>query len=269
MSLFEECAVPGTMIKDPTEGKAIVNSVAVRVGCAGWSIPPRYAHQFVGSGSHLQRYAQVLNCSEINSSFRRVHKTATWERWAASVPGDFRFSIKMPKTITHDTKLKCSAELLIEFFEQIRSLNDRLGPVLVQTPPSLEFENGYVSSFFSLLRQHYLGDVVCEPRHGSWFVDVADTCLRDFHVARVASDPARVPAAANPGGLRTLVYFRLHGSPRPYDSRYLDESVKELARKAEKLAGTARVWCVFDNTASGWAIENAIALRTELARDRP
>jgi uncharacterized protein YecE (DUF72 family) len=257
------------MITGPREGKAILGSAAVKVGCAGWSIPPRYAHQFVGSGSHLQRYAQVLNCSEINSSFRRVHKAATWQRWAASVPDDFRFSVKMPKTITHDAKLKCSAALLIEFFQQIRSLNDRPGPVLVQTPPSLAFESGYVSRFFSILRQHYLGDVVCEPRHGSWFVDVADRCLRDFQVTRVASDPACVPEAANPGGLRTLVYFRLHGSPRLYYSLYPDEFVKQLARKAKNLAATTRVWCVFDNTASGWAIENAIALRTELARDRP
>jgi uncharacterized protein YecE (DUF72 family) len=167
------------MIIDPREGKDIVDSAAVKVGCAGWSIPPRYAHQFVRSRSHLQRYVQVLNCSEINSSFRREHKAATWQRWAASAPDDFRFSVKMPKTITHDAKLKCSVELLIEFFQQIRS--------------------------------------------------------------------------------------RLHGSPRPYYSRYSDEFVKALARKAEELAGTARVWCVFDNTASGWAIENAIALRMELA----
>jgi uncharacterized protein YecE (DUF72 family) len=78
-----------------------------------------------------------------------------------------------------------------------------------------------------------------------------------------------IDACANPGGLRTLVYFRLHGSPRLYYSLYPDEFVKQLARKAKNLAATTRVWCVFDNTASGWAIENAIALRTELARDRP
>jgi uncharacterized protein YecE (DUF72 family) len=253
------------MIIDPRNGEATMDSAAVRVGCAGWAIPPRYAHQFVGVGSHLQRYAQVLNSGEINSSFHRVHKTATWQRWAASVPGDFSFSVKMPKAITHDAKLKCSGELLTEFLQHIRSLNDRLGPVLVQTPPSLEFESQYVSRFFSLLRQLYLGDVVCEPRHSSWFVDAGDRCLSDFQVTRVASDPACVPAAANPGGLRTLVYFRLHGSPRPYYSRYPDELLKALARKIKKLTENARVWCVFDNTASGWAIENALALRTEVA----
>jgi uncharacterized protein YecE (DUF72 family) len=138
--------------------------------------------------------------------------------------------------------------------------------VLVQTPPSLEFEPERVSEFFSLLRQHYLGDVVCEPRHNSWFVERADGCLRDFQVARVASDPACVPAAAIPGGLRSLAYFRLHGSPRPYYSRYPNEFVKMLARKLDKLAMTAQVWCVFDNTASGWAIENALELRTELGK---
>lgn len=170
----------------------------------------------------------------------------------------------MPRTITHDGKLTCAPELLTEFLREIRSLDKKLGPVLVQTPPGLEFETKKVSKFFSLLRQHYLGDVVCEPRHSSWFVERADRCLREFQVARVASDPACVPAAAAPGGFPELTYFRLHGSPRPYYSRYPHEFVKRLAAKLEELATAAKVWCVFDNTASGWAIENALQLSMEL-----
>jgi uncharacterized protein YecE (DUF72 family) len=249
---------------DPINGQADRPPSGVRVGCAGWSIPSRYGSAFVGTGSHLQRYAQVFNCCEINSSFRRIHMPTTWQRWAVSVPSDFLFSVKVPRTITHDAKLTCAPELLTEFLRQIRSLNQRLGPVLVQTPPSLEFETGQVSKFFLLLRQHYPGDVVCEPRHSSWFVERADSCLRDFHVARVASDPACVPAAAVPGGFRALAYFRLHGSPRPYYSRYADEFVKTLAPKLNELSTSCQVWCVFDNTASGWATENALELRTDL-----
>jgi uncharacterized protein YecE (DUF72 family) len=240
---------------------AKIGSLAVRVGCAGWSIPPRYAHEAATLGSHLQRYSQVFNCCEINSSFRRSHKPATWQRWAASVPGDFRFSVKLPRAITHDAKLKCGPELLTDFLQQVHYLDGKLGPLLVQTPPSLEFEIGTVKEFFALLRQHYGGDVVCEPRHSTWFVDRADECLRTFRVARAASDPACVPNAADPGGFPELAYFRLHGSPRPYYSRYPQEFVKQVAGKLQK---RPRVWCIFDNTAAGWAFENALQLTKEV-----
>lgn len=152
------------MSTDPTNGEANRRPSCVRVGCAGWNIPQRNSSAFVGSGSHLQRYSQLFNCCEINSSFRRVHKLATWQRWAASVPGDFRFLVKVPRTITHDAKLECAPELLTEFLRQIRFLGDRLGPVLVQTPPSLEFETEQVSKFFSLLRQHYLAWLIHQRR---------------------------------------------------------------------------------------------------------
>lgn len=245
-------------------GKSEVPESPIRVGCAGWSIPPRYANEFESFGSHLQRYSQVFKCCEINSSFRRIHKPATWQRWAASVPRDFRFSVKVPKTITHEAKLKCAPELLTDFLQQVRYLDGMLGPLLVQTPPNLEFEIGPVSDFFSLLRQHYTGDVVCEPRHSSWFRDRAEQCLRKFQVARAASDPACVPQAADTGGFPTQAYFRLHGSPRPYYSRYPEEFVETLARKLKNLASKSEVWCVFDNTAAGWAFENALQLSREL-----
>jgi uncharacterized protein YecE (DUF72 family) len=243
-------------------------SRAISVGCAGWSIPPRYAHEFDTLGSHLHRYSQIFNCCEINSSFRRNHKPVTWQRWAASVPHDFRFSVKVPRTITHEARLKCAPELLIDFLEQIRYLDSKLGPLLLQTPPSLEFEIGLVSGFFSLLRQYYAGEVVCEPRHGSWFLDRADHCLQEFHVGRVASDPACVAKAADTGGSQRLAYFRLHGSPRLYYSRYPEQFVKRLAKNVTKIVATSRAWCMFDNIASGSAFENALQLRREFSIDR-
>jgi uncharacterized protein YecE (DUF72 family) len=75
------------------------------VGTAGWSLDRRYAAHFPGAGSHLQRYSGSFNAAEINSSFHRPHRRSTYERWAASVPEDFRFSVKLPKTITHERRL--------------------------------------------------------------------------------------------------------------------------------------------------------------------
>src|SRR5690349_12428290 len=69
----------------------------VRVGCAGWSLPKEHADRFPAEGSHLERYAACFPAVEINSSFYKPHRPTTYARWAASVPPDFRFSVKVPK----------------------------------------------------------------------------------------------------------------------------------------------------------------------------
>lgn len=236
----------------------------IRVGCAGWSIPKQRSADFPSAGSHLERYSQVLNACEINSSFYRPHKQETWQRWANATPVGFRFSVKAPRSITHEGKLSCTAQELSAFLQQVSLLQDKLGPLLFQLPPSLEFHQAGVKAFLSLLRDSHNGDVAFEPRHGSWFNDSADELLNEFHIARVAADPACVAAASQPGGFSGLVYFRLHGSPRRYYSSYDENCLNTLAVQIADLARGVRVWCIFDNTASGSAIENAIHLSTDL-----
>ena len=242
----------------------ILSKNLVRIGCAGWSIPSLASSKFDTVGSHLERYCQVFNCCEINSSFYRPHKKGTWERWAKSVPDGFRFAVKAPKTITHEAKLNCSSEALSVFLHQITFLRGKLGPILLQLPPSLEFEPSATDRFLSMLRQSYLGDVAWEPRHGSWFDKRADDLLRVYQITRAAADPACVPEGSNPGGVSSLAYFRLHGSPRRYYSAYTAEYLNRLSSKLADLAIMARVWCIFDNTASGSAIQNALELNAKL-----
>ena len=229
-------------------------------------IPREVAGHFNSEGTHLSRYSRLLNCAEINSSFYRPHKKETWQRWAKSVPDDFRFSVKAPKTISHEARLNCGSELLSAFLQQVSFLGDKLGPVLFQLPPSLEFDYRSVKKFLSLLRDNYAGGVVWEPRHSTWFDDSVNDLLREFRIARVAADPACVPAALSPGGIADLVYFRLHGSPRRYYSAYGEDFLNPLLKQLKSLASTAQLWCVFDNTASGSAIRNALDLATRVTR---
>lgn len=236
----------------------------VRIGTAGWSLPKAHAALFAEEGSHLQRYASRLNCAEINSSFHRPHRRSTWERWAASVPEDFRFSVKMPKRITHEAKLMNAGAALQQFFAEVSGLGGTLGPVLVQLPPKLVFDDGVARDFFTVVRELHAGDVVCEPRHVSWFESAADRLLREFDVARVAADPAKCsPRAGEPGGSNHLRYWRLHGAPRTYYSGYDDAFLKSLAARIAK-EETVPVWVVFDNTALGEAAGNALALQAML-----
>lgn len=236
----------------------------VRIGTAGWSLPRKYAHQFPDEGSGLSRYTARFDAAEVNSTFYRSHKPETLERWAASVPDDFRFAVKLPRAITHERKLADSADLLDRFLAEARLLGPKLGPLLVQLPPSLQFDVEAATAFFRELRTRFDGPVACEPRHPTWFEPPADELLRDGRVARVAADPARVPEAARPGGWPGLAYYRLHGSPRMYYSEYQPEFIERLAREIDSFATSAEVWCIFDNTVSGAATGNALELMAGL-----
>lgn len=236
-------------------------STGLRIGTAGWGLPRLWRAEFPGEGSYLERYATRFSAVEINSSFYRQHRRAVYERWAAAVPPEFRFAVKVPRAVTHDQALVASDVLLEVFLEEVAGLGMRLGPLLVQLPPSLPFVAEHAEEFFETLRRLYGGPVACEPRHEGWFDASADRVMRLHRIARVAADPARVPAAAEPGGDPGLVYHRLHGSPRIYWSDYEPERIASLAGVLRQEAAPAvDRWCIFDNTTLGAATGNALAL---------
>ncbi len=144
-----------------------------RIGCAGWSIPSRYADLFGPGESMLARYATRFTVVEINSSFYRPHQRKTYERWAASVPAGFRFSVKLPRTVSHDSGLVGVGGLLDRFLDDVNGLGNKLGGLLLQLPPSLALDSRRVGSFFRALQRRTEAGVVCEPRHASWFTPQA------------------------------------------------------------------------------------------------
>jgi uncharacterized protein YecE (DUF72 family) len=232
----------------------------IRVGCAGWSIPKTNIGSFASQGSQLVRYACRFNAVEINSSFYRHHRHETYARWAKSVPVDFRFAVKVPKTITHERRLvKCESEL-DQFLTEATQLGGKLGPLLIQLPPSLPFAADVAEEFFAAVRQRFDGGVALEPRHASWFDGRGDNLVAKFHITRVAADPSVVPIASEPGGWEGLVYYRLHGSPKMYYSAYSEDDIEALAKKISSVAPSSDAWCIFDNTALGTATTNAIDL---------
>jgi uncharacterized protein YecE (DUF72 family) len=229
----------------------------LRVGTAGWSIPRGASSQFDSSGSHLERYARLMPAAEINSSFYRSHARSTYERWAASTPSHFRFSVKVPRVITHEQRLCDSDDAFRRFLDETEGLGERRGPVLVQLPPSFAFDRRVARRFFDMVRDRYAGPLTCEPRHATWFTRQATALFLDHRVARVAADPPRHPDGAEPAGWTGLTYVRWHGHPRVYWSSYDDQSLRRLAERLRDSASHADVWCIFDNTASGAAILNA------------
>jgi uncharacterized protein YecE (DUF72 family) len=234
----------------------------LRIGTAGWSVPKAYDDRFPEDGSHLERYAQVFSCVEINSSFYRPHQRKTYERWAGSTAAGFRFAVKAPRQITHVQRLKPPFDPLDRFMDESDGLGSKLGPTLVQLPPSLPFEPQTAEPVFRRL-QDAGRSIACEPRHRSWFAPGVDAWLAARRIARVAADPAPSPGAEQPGGWDGLIYVRMHGSPRMYYSDYSAAVIDDLAMRLRNLAAPA--WCIFDNTAAFAALGDALSLQERLA----
>jgi uncharacterized protein YecE (DUF72 family) len=240
----------------------------IRVGCAGWALEKSLQGLFPSHGTHLERYASIFPAVEINSSFYRHHKRSTYVRWAGSVDEGFRFCVKAPREITHARRLAdCGAEW-DAFLDEVSGLGSSLGPILVQLPPSLAWNAETCMGFLEDLRQRFQGAVALEPRHATWFAgngeagpgEAAEEALRRFRIARVAADPAVVPRAGKAGGWNGFAYHRLHGHPKMYYSKYPEAFLAAASEDLAREAGSGEAYCIFDNTAEGHAIPDALAL---------
>lgn len=138
--------------------------------------------------------------------------------------------------------------------DEVSALEGKLGPLLCQLPPSLRFDAAEAEEAFSAMRRLFTGTLVFEPRHKSWASAPAHVLLQKYAIDRVLADPAPVWPMSD--FRETPEYVRLNGTPQIYYFSYDDADIRRIA---DQLG--AESWCVFDNTASGAAIENALMMR--------
>jgi len=231
----------------------------VRIGIAGWAMPAALSDKSPERQSHLEQYSQYFNAVEINSSFYRPHRRHSYERWSASVPHSFRFSVKMPKLITHERRLEGCADEVNAFLHSVAGLGEKLGVLLLQLPPSALFDEEVVREFLELLTKQTTAKLVCEPRNPSWFVSAAEDLFVRFGVTRVTAHPAPRHCPDKDPENRGFVYLRLHGAPRMYYSAYSPEFLGGISSQIA-LGRHGETWCIFDNTAEGVAWPNARSL---------
>lgn len=181
------------------------------------------------------------------------------------MPDAFRFSVKIPCTITHEHRLRETEHLLEQFLLEAGQLEEKLECLLLQLPPSLKFSTEEAADFFALLRRRTNMAVACEPRHASWFSQEAEELMLEYAVSFVHADPPPVVDISRSAEPRTL-YIRLHGAPEIYRSAYNDDFLDAVAARIMKARDQAdRIFCIFDNTAEGAAITDALSLIRRLA----
>lgn len=167
----------------------------MRVGCPMWAHRPwvgRFLPSGTKPGEELAAYARILPAVEGNTTFYAVPETRTVARWSEQAPSGFRFVFKLPRPITHELRLRHTTEPLGEFLGRVEPLADRMGPVMIQLPPSFD------AAGFDTLRRFVSGlpagfRWAVEARHPDYFAGgthegTLDRLLSDAGMNRVILD---------------------------------------------------------------------------------
>jgi len=233
------------------------------VGISGWSYPnwrDTFYPTDLPSRRYLEFYAQEFLTTEINSSFYRLVRPQTYEKWAQHVPPDFVFAVKANRLLTHTQRLHEVEEPWQRFTQAVRTLGSHLGPILLQFPPSFKRDEPRLADFLQMAQARAAGlRLVCEFRHTSWFTEEIYRLLRRYGIALCLADSSLYPRT---DVLTTdFMYCRLHGRSELFASSY---SVGELEHEAQQLqrhreAGVD-IYIYFNNTMHGHALSNARTL---------
>ncbi|HUP12609.1 MAG TPA: DUF72 domain-containing protein [Niastella sp.] len=215
-----------------------------------------YPAEFSGA-TRLQYYASLFSSLEVNSSFYKIPKAATVEKWRESVPSHFRFTFKVPKTVTHAKGLQFSVAEVERFAETVAHIGDKKGCLLVQLPPSVKRERQEeLEGLLECLHDDATGwRIAVEFRHNSWYDRGVYRVLQGYDATLVIQD---LPASAAPPiqVAEDFAYLRFHGPEGGYRGSYDKTTLAGYAgRIVEGIKGGKDIYVYFNNT-MGDAIGN-------------
>lgn len=229
----------------------------VLVGTSGWQYRDwrgRFYPERLAQAKWLEHYAGQFMTVESNNAFYRLPEPHTFAAWAARTPPDFVMAVKASRFLTHVRRLRDPEEPVRRFLERAGQLGAKLGPVLLQLPPTLKVDLGALRDTLERFPREVR--VAVEPRHDSWFSDETRALLADRGAALCLADSPRRRSPL----WRTSdwSYLRFHeGTATPWPCY----GERALARWAEALAGTwgpeLDVYVYFNNDRGGCAVRDA------------
>ena len=219
--------------------------MAIWVGTSGYNYPEwkgSFYPEKLPASSMLSYYAERLSTVEINYTYYRMPNAKTLEGWNRETPERFKLTLKAPKRVTHDARLKDCADNVKYFTEMAAKLGPKLGALLFQLPPSLKQDLGVFDAFLETLPPG-----VCaafEFRHGSWLNEEIYARLRSRNLALCVADsetketPVTITA--------DYAYFRLR------DEGYTPDDLARWAHTVqEKAADCREVYVYFKHEEEG------------------
>jgi uncharacterized protein YecE (DUF72 family) len=231
------------------------------IGTSGW----HYKH-WIGAfyppklpaTKMLDFYLRHFDTVEVNNSFYRLPDPATLQAWREQTPKDFVFAVKGSRFITHNKKLKEPQHALQNLLPRVEVLEEKLGPVLFQLPPSWRVNEARLEEFLQALPVHHR--YTFELREPSWFTPGVLELLRKHRAAFCVYD---IGGFHSPVEVTTdFAYIRLHGPGNKYQGSY---SAGALERWAAWIADWRKrlreIYIYFDNDQAGYAAHNALTLK--------
>ena len=237
----------------------------IRVGCSGWNYDSWRGGIYpdgLAQRRWLERYAELFDTVEVNSTFYRLASRAGVERWLEQTPEDFVFAVKASQYLTHMKRLRDMDTGVERFYERIQPLVDagRLGPVVWQLPENFHRDDERLAGALEHLPA---GRHCFEFRHPSWFDDDVLSLLRDRGVALVIGDrPERPFQTYEMTADFTLVRF--HYGARGRRGNYSETEIDEWAERLREWSRTVEVFAYFNNDWEQFAPRNARALARRL-----
>ncbi len=241
-------------------------NVGVFIGTSGWNYydwKGRFYPESVRPRDYLSHYAKTFPTTEVNYSFYHLPKPSTYQSWAAQVPDDFVFALKASRTITHIRRLKEVADEWRVFRNNASALGRKLGPILLQFPPSFKKNAQVLEDFllagrgFTEFSAHHLA---FEFRHASWFDREVCELLENHRSALVVAHSQRYPQAPYVP-TASFVYLRFHAPGALFASRYTEDQLSDWAAHVRTWRDSGKsVFVYFNNDFQGYAIGNARTL---------
>ena len=247
------------------------------IGVSGWA----YSHwedifypKNLSPEGRLKYFSHYFKTVEINYSFYHLPEPAVYKNWYSQTPGNFLFAVKASRFITHIKRLKGVREPWANFLKNALNLKEKLGPILLQLPPSfrcsaenvsrikefLEFTEKIKNTNRNLKLKKIKIRLAVEIRNSSFNDSELFELLKKFNVALVVSDAPAWDRIEKPE-IVDFAYVRMHGSKVLFSSKYTAKELKDLAQKIKKWLGKGLdVYCYFNNDAAGYALENAKTL---------
>lgn len=231
--------------------------VTVRIGTSGW----QYAHwrgafypEGLPTASWLPVYARSFDTVEVNNAFYRLPTTEVFERWRTATPEGFVFAVKASNFLTHRKRLRDPVEPVGRLMARASALGEKLGPILLQLPPTMRAEVDRLDEALSCFAPSVR--VAVEARHESWDCDAVWSVLAAHDAAWCLADAPwrRWPLVRT----ATWGYLRLHegrGYPHPCYGRTALERWAE--RLAERWPGGEDLYVYFNNDPCGCALRDA------------
>jgi uncharacterized protein YecE (DUF72 family) len=235
-------------------------------GLSGINLPVKnrllYPPEFQDK-SRLEYYSHLFNSIEINSSFYKVPMPKTVSKWGELTPGNFRFTFKLWKQITHNKELAFNPADVEVFMNTINYAGDKKGCLLVQFPPSLQIaEFRQLDLLLHTISQFNTGNawkVAVEFRHRSWYEEEVYRLLEQYNAGVVVHDlPAS--AAPLPEEASDFIYLRFHGPGGGYRGSYPDEFLSEYAWYIRDWISEGKEVYVYFNNTMGDAVNNLLTL---------